>query len=179
MKIPSVFFVTRKELFTLGGILWIATISAFYIVLTLFLLNYRFVFSVITAPYSFATKSALLSSLLGGLFTAFSPTDTIILFANAILVGINMLLVARTIYRLEHQGKVRFTIGGSALIGFISAGCSSCGFSILSILGLSTSFSFLPFQGMGLHILALVVLAFSSLYMLKKLRDSVYCKVKK
>lgn len=177
MKIPSVLFVTRKELFTFWSLLWIGTISLLYLLLTLSLLNYRFIASVIEANYAFTVKASLLFSLLGGIFTAFSPADTVILFINALLVGINLLLVFRTIYRLEHQGRVRFTIGGSALIGFISAGCSSCGFSILSILGLSTSFSFIPFQGMGLHVIAVAVLIFSSLYMLKKLRDSVYCKV--
>lgn len=176
MKIPSFLFVTRKELISLWSVIFIIFVSLFYILLTLFLLNYRLVGITILSSEILNEKIATLFSLVGGLFTAFSPADTIILFLNAILVGINILLMIRTLSRLKDQGKIRLAIGGTTLVGFISAGCSSCGFSVLSIIGLSTSLSFLPFHGMELHLLALIVLLFSSWYMLKRLRESVYCK---
>lgn len=176
MKIPSVLLVTRKELLSLFSILWIVSIAFLYILITIFVLNYRLVATALVASFPFADKVAILLSLLEGLFTAFSPGDTIIMLLSAVLVGVNILLIGKTIYLLEHAGKLRLSIGGATLIGLISAGCSSCGFSLLSILGLSTSLSFLPFHGMGLHVLSAVFLLFSSWYMLKKLRDSLYCK---
>lgn len=176
MKIPSVLSVTRKELLSLWSFFWIFLIGAFYILLTLFLLNYRLVITTISSSFPMQDKMGIFFSLLLGLFTAFSPLDSTIVILSALLVGVNMFLVIRTIYTIEQNGKLRLSIGGATLLGLVSAGCSSCGFSILSILGLSASLSFVPFHGLSLHILSLGFLLFSSWYMLKKLRDSVYCK---
>lgn len=176
MKIPSVLSITRKELLSFKSLFFVILLSASYLFLTILLLNDRLILATLTQPYPFIDKANIFLSLLGGLFTAFSPLDTIILFLNAFFVAVNILLMIRTLTVLRNQGSIRLSVGGATIIGFISAGCSSCGFSVLSILGLSTSFSFLPFHGLELHLAALAFLAFSAFYMLKKLRDGIYCK---
>lgn len=175
-KKASIFSVAQTELFSRYSIVLILPISIVYVLFTLFLLNYRLVIATIAEPFPLENKVTVLTTLLGGLFTAFSPIDTSILIVSSLLVGINLLLMAKTLYVLEHSGKVKVSLGGATLLGIISTGCSSCGFSVLSILGLGASLSFLPFHGMELHILSLGLLLFSTFYMLKKLRESKYCK---
>lgn len=169
--------VARKEILSSSSLLWILSLGFLYVVFTLFLLNYRLVFATLVNSSSFIAKTMLLLTLLGGVLTAFTPLDSAIFLLNALLVGTNLLLIVKTLYYLGHQGKVQVTIGGATLLGLISTGCSSCGFSVLSILGLSTSLSFLPFHGLELHMLSLLFLSFSAFYMLKKLRESIYCKI--
>lgn len=168
MKIPSFGKVTKMELLSFWSIVWILFFSLIYLFALVFLLNYRLILAE-------GTLSLFLNLFLG-LFTAFSPTDTAITLLSALLVGINLFLIGRTIAFMSSEKHVKFSIGGATILGLISTGCSSCGFSILSILGLGSLFSFLPFKGMELHLLSLGLLLFSAWYMLKKLRDSLYCK---
>lgn len=176
MKTPSLLSVTKKHLFSLQSVAWILVITISYLALTLFALNYRFITETVSGSFPLATKLTILLSLAEGLFTAFSPLDTWITILSALLVGINIVLIGKTIYTLEHTGKVRLSVGGATLLSLVATGCSSCGFSLLSILGLGSSLSFLPLHGLGLHLLSVGLLLFSTYYMLKKLRDGLYCK---
>lgn len=178
MKIPSVASVLRRELFSFVSLFWTTLIAFLYLCTLTFLLNYRFSFYILRGSGSFLQKLSLFSSLLLGFLTAFSSTDTVITIASALLVGVNIFLIFRTIDTLQNQNHIKLSIGGVTLIGFVATGCSSCGLTLLSLIGLGSAFSFLPFRGMEIHILSLVFLIFSAWYMLKKLRDSLYCEVK-
>lgn len=177
-KIPSLFFVAKKVLLTLPSLVIILFISMLYILFSLFVLNNQLVIQTIASSAPLGYKVLLFGTLLQGLFTAFTPSDTAMMLASSILVGINLLLVSKSLQLLKNQGKVRLSVGGATLISLITTGCSSCGFSLLSILGLGTSLSFLPFHGMELHIASVLLLIFSAWYMIKKLRDGVYCKIR-
>lgn len=175
-KEPSLLFVTRKEMFTFSSALFVLVFAFLYTLIPLFFLNLSLVINTLAGPFSFAYKLSLFWSLFLGVFTAFSPTDTVILLLNALLVGVNIVLIAKTIYYLEHSGKIKLSLGGAGLLGLITTGCSSCGFSLLSLVGLGGALSFLPFHGMEIHILALFALGFSGWYMLWQLRNGLYCK---
>ncbi len=178
MKTPSLLQVTKQQLFTVKSLILILFIAFLYILFSLFVLNNQLSIDTIVSTTPLTYKLALFTTLLAGLFTAFSPSDTATMLVSSILVGINLVLTAKTLYSLEHQGKVRLSVGGATIISLITTGCSPCGFSLLSVLGLGTSFSFLPFHGMELHIASVLLLFFSAWYMVKKLRDGLYCKVK-
>ncbi len=176
-KIPSLFFVAKKELLSPLSLLMIVCIAFLYILVSLFVLNNRLIIDTLVSATSITYKAALFSTLFIGLFTAFTPSDTVIIVVSSLLVGINLVLTGKTLYTLEHQGKVRLSIGGATLISLVTTGCSSCGFSLLSVLGLGSSLSFLPFHGMELHIASLLLLLLAAWYMVKKLRDGLYCKI--
>lgn len=175
-NIPSLSFTLKKELFTPRSLSFVGLLAFLYILFSLFILNNQLIVDTFISSTPLVYKIVLFTTLFQGLFTAFSPSDTVIMLVSSIFVGVNLVLTAKTIYLLEHQGKIRLSVGGATLISLITTGCSSCGFSLLSILGLGTSLSFLPFRGMELHVLALAMLIFSSWYMVKKLRDGKYCK---
>src|SRR5690348_3901098 len=138
-KTPSFLSVAFMEIFSLPSMLWIFSIGLIYILLTLYLLNYRFVLATLTNSFPLPTKLVVISSLLGGLFSAFSPLDSTIVIVSALLIGLNILIMIKTISVLGKNGKVHVSIGGATILGLMSTGCTSCGFSLLSVLGLSSS----------------------------------------
>lgn len=140
------------------------------------LLNYQLVTRTLLGNYSFGYKSTILQTLIVGSFQILPPLESLLLISTSLLVGINFVLAIKTIYLLEHKGKVRLSLGGASVVGLITTGCSSCGFSLLSLLGLSASLSFLPFHGLELHIGAIILLLCSSLYMLYQLHKADVCK---
>jgi hypothetical protein len=81
-----------------------------------------------------------------------------------------------SIRRIKQQGNITLSVGGASIIGLAAAGCSTCGISLFALFGLSTAVSSLPFRGLELHILALVLLLVSLWYMIKKLNEEIYCK---
>ena len=170
--------MSRNELLNGFALFWIALLSFLYILTLVIALNYRVSSATFLSSAPLNDKLILFFSLLGGIFTALSPLDTAITLLSALLVGINIFLMAKTLSLLHKDGKVKLSVGSATLVSLISTGCSSCGFSILSLLGLGTSLSFLPFKGMEIHMLSVVFLAFSAWYMLKKIRDNVYCKIR-
>ena len=179
MALPSFWQTVRNELFSFKSFFWILLSSFIYFLLSTLILNYRLVFQTLVGDYSLTYKLTLTSNLLEGSWTAFSKIDFVLLIVTSILVGLNILLITKTIIKLESQkDRLSISVGGSAILGIVVAGCSSCGFSVLSLLGLSASLSFIPFGGMGLHLLAVILLLSSFSYALRTLHYKVVCKIK-
>lgn len=179
MAPPSFWQTVKNELFSFRSFFSIILSALIYFALSTLILNYRLAFQTLVGNYPLTYKLALTSSLLGGAWTAFSKVDFVLLVLTSILVGLNVLLIAKTIIKLESQkGRLSISVGGSAILGIVVAGCSSCGFSVLSLLGLSATLSFIPFGGIGLHFLAIGLLLFSFFYALKTLHYKIICKIK-
>lgn len=179
MALPSFWQTVKKEIISFKSFVSILLISLLYFALSTLILNHRLVFQTFVGDYPLIYKATLTVNLLEGALTAFSKTDFVLLIATSVLVGINILFIAKTIIKLESQKmKLSFSVGGSAVLGIVVAGCSSCGFSVLSLLGLSASLSFVPFGGMGLHLLAISLLLISLIYSLRTLHYKIVCKIK-
>lgn len=179
MALLSLWQTTRNEIVSFKSSLLILLISFLYFAISTLILNYRLVFSTLIGDYPLTYKSTLIFNLLEGASTAFSKIDFVLLVITSILVGVNILLIIKTIIKLETQKKrLSFSVGGSAFLGIVVAGCSSCGFSIFSLLGLSASLTFVPFGGLGLHLLAIFLLLISAIYSLRTLHFKVVCKIK-
>ena len=179
MTLPSFWQTVRNELFSFKSFFWILLSSFIYFTLSTLILNYRLIFQTLVGDYSLTYKLTLTFNLLEGSFTAFSKIDFILLILTSILVGLNILLIAKTIIKIGAQkGKLSISVGGSAILGIVVAGCSSCGFSALSLLGIAGALSFIPFGAIGLHLLAIFLLLISLIYSLRTLHYEVVCKIK-
>lgn len=179
MALPSLRQTAKNEIISFKSFISILLISLLYFALSTLILNYRLVFLTLTGDYSLSYKTTLTFNLLEGALTAFSKTDVVFLIITSVLVGLNVLLIAKTIIKLEAQKKrLSFSVGGSAILGIVVAGCSSCGFSVLSLLGLSASLTFIPLGGLGLHLLAIFFLLVSAIYSLRTLHFKVVCKIR-
>lgn len=77
---------------------------------------------------------------------------------------------------LKKQGNLKLVVGGSTLIGIVGSGCASCGLPILALLGLSGSVAYLPFRGIELSYISVMLLLFS-LYHLIKANNKNECEI--
>jgi hypothetical protein len=178
MALPTLWQTAKSELFSIKSLLAISLISLLYFAFSTLILNYGLVYQTVAGNYPASYKLTLLFNLLEGAWTAFSGIDFLLLILTSALVGLNILLIAKTIIGIESgKGKLSLTVGGSAILGIAVAGCSSCGFSVLSLLGLSASLSFIPFGGMGIHLLTIFLLSFSFFYALRTFHYKIACKV--
>ncbi|HSW96915.1 MAG TPA: hypothetical protein VLF89_03750 [Candidatus Saccharimonadales bacterium] len=116
-------------------------------------------------------------ALLQGFQSLFAPFDLFLLAVTALLVGINFMLAFSNIQKIKQKGKISLSLGGASIIGLAATGCTTCGLSLFALFGLSAAVSTLPFHGLELHIVALILLLISLGYMIKKLHEEVYCTV--
>lgn len=145
-----------------------------YLFLSVFLMNRSLVYATLFGDFPLSYKFSLILSLLVGLYTALSVLDFYLLLITAFLVGLNFTLLVLTIQNLK-SSNVGFVVGGAGILSIAAVGCTSCGLSVLSILGFSAALAFLPFDGLTIHFISLLLLLFSTFYMLKKLK--AVCKI--
>jgi hypothetical protein len=170
----------RQEFLNLSSLVIFLSFSIVYFSLSVLFLNFRLVLTTIFDNNPLSYKLRLFFVLITGAYSALSPLDLILLLLTAALVGINFLMIIKIFKHLRrNSGGLSLTIGGSAILGILVAGCSTCGFSVLSLVGLSGTLSFIPFGGLGLHLLAISLLIFSLFYSLKTLNLKPECKLSK
>lgn len=170
------FWRTVKTQLTVKSFLLSFFIGGLYAQLSLYLLNIKLVKATILGNFSLSYKATLLFQLLGGLWTALSIVDLLLLIITSLLAGFNILLIIKTFRKIKQHGNLTLAVGTGSILGIISVGCTSCGFSVLSLLGLSTSLSFLPFSGSYFHLLAIFFLLFSILFTIRALNSKIACE---
>ncbi len=152
-------------------------LSFIYFSFSILILNYKLLLITFLGDYPLSYKITLPFTLLGGIWSAFSLVDSIILITTSIVFGMNLLLIIKLINVLRKDKKVSLSFGGSTVLALISTGCGACGLSILSFLGLFSSLAFIPFGGFILHSLSLLLLFLSLLYSLKTYHEKIVCKI--
>ncbi|MDE2025875.1 MAG: hypothetical protein KGJ07_05255 [Patescibacteria group bacterium] len=174
---PSFTSTLKKELVSIKAVAITLAVACLYICLSVLLLNNKLFIDLFASHTPLFTIATLFVSLIGGLWTSLSLSDFILTILTALLVGTNIMLLMQTVSMLENKGKIHLSIGGATIFSLIATGCTSCGLSLISVLGLSASLGFLPFHGMELHVGAVILLFVSIIYMLRQLHLSVYCKL--
>ena len=177
MNLLTFFTTFKEEVVKTKYLLIISLVTILYIALGVYSINYRLVFGTVFGDFPVFYKVNLLFNLLQGAQTALSTPDFILLLITAILTGINISLIIAALKYIKMNGRFRFLVGGGGLLGIVSTGCASCGFSLLSVLGLGGALSFLPLGSHTLYIFSIAILLVSGVYMLKKLNDSKNCRV--
>lgn len=125
-------------------------------------INLDLVFGSIAPSYSLVDKVVLVVRLFGGLITNNTPVGLVILLATALLAGLNVSLLAfkvRVLKAFDYREGGAGT--GGTFAGLLASGCSACGIGILSLLGLTGGLLFLPFGGLELGVVGIVLLLFS------------------
>lgn len=167
--------IKKSETFKIRSITSAAVISALYIFLVIYLMNFKLVVETLTGNFSLNYKATLLISLLGGMWTAMTGFGLATLITTAILTGINLTLVLGRFSFLYSSGNLHLSLGGSFL-GFIGSGCATCGLPILSLLGLSGSLIYFPLRGAEVSVLAIILLGIS-FYFLVRNNERQVCRV--
>ncbi|MBS3092486.1 hypothetical protein J4466_03635 [Candidatus Pacearchaeota archaeon] len=114
-------------------------------------------------------KNYGLKSFIAFLFNIFIGFDKTILFSSflsflalSILSGIFVTLIIYKSNILENSAKLGLSGASGLLLGILAPGCAACGLGLATALGFGTIFvNFLPFKGLEISILAIVILLFS------------------
>ncbi len=146
-----------------------------YVIFTVYLMNVRLVVDTLAGQFPLSYKATLLINLLGGMWTAMTGLGLFILIITAILTGINLTLITQRLLALKTGGNLHFVVGGSSLLGIVGSGCAACGLPIISFLGLSGSLIYLPFRGVELSYIAIILLITSIFFMVKRTENT--CKI--
>ncbi|MDP3763620.1 MAG: hypothetical protein Q8Q92_03150 [bacterium] len=152
-------------------------IAALYVMVTVYLMNTGLVKDTIFGAHSISYKWNLLIALLAGMWTVMSKLSLMLLIIVAILTGANLTLVVQRLQAIRASGKMSFMVGGSSLLGIVGSGCASCGLPILAFLGISGAIFYLPFQGLELSVLAIVLLSVSLYSLIKQRTKQTVCAV--
>lgn len=156
---------------------FVTLFSAFlYFAVAVLLLNENLVQNTLFGPSPLLYKFTLLTALIEGAWTSLARTDFFLLAATALLVGANIAASISLIRRLKSLGRISLATSGGTMLGFVSVGCASCGFSMLSLFGLSGLIALFPLGNTGLYILAITLLIFSLYYNIKQLQKPLVCK---
>lgn len=153
------------------AILAIVTASLMIVVST-YMLNLPLIASTITASWTWTAKVALLLNLLGGAITNNTVPALALLLLTSLLAGINMTLA---VYHWRKQRTATLAQNSATTAGIgtgvLAAGCSSCGISILAMLGLAGTIALLPLKGLEISILSIVILLITMLWLAKTIEQ--------
>lgn len=146
-----------------------------YLIIALIFFNFKTYESILTQTYPITSKLWISYLLFIGTFNILGLRDSILMIIITLLFGINLELVLRKLKFVKKQGNLHITIG-AGLISLISAGCAACGLSFASVIGVASMVAILPFHGLILYFLSIIILLISLLYNLQTLVK--VCKLK-
>lgn len=156
----------------------LALILALVVLLfSIWLPNLELVGKTILSPkLDFEEKLLFLFSSLAMLKSNFSLLSASLTILISILFGINVVLIVSYFRKQIANQKILGTSFLGIFSGFLGIGCAACGSVILSsILGTAATFGFiakLPFRGQEFGILAVFLLLFSILTILKRINNA-------
>ncbi len=155
-------------------------IFALVLLFAIWLPNLSFIWNIIVSEtLSVTQKSGILISSLGALGTNFTPLSRLLTILVAFLFSINISLFTFYFKRKIVLGKTVGISAGGILSGLLGVGCAACGSVILSsIFGIGATAGFigvLPLQGQEFGLLAIGILGFSNLLILKKIQKPLIC----
>lgn len=169
----------NKLLFKPKSFLIVLLVGFFYFSFSVLILNYRLVLATLIDNNPLSYKFIIIYQLIIGSYSAFSVIDFYALILISILVGLNVLVTAKIIKSLrKEEGKFSIVFGGSTVLGVLATGCSSCGFSVISLLGITSALSIIPLGQLGLTLAVIFLLALSLIYSVRTYHNKIVCKIK-
>jgi len=141
-----------------------------YIVIGVLFAFFILAFNVLINNYSILLSSfsfMLLFTLFWGTLTSMTATSLIFLIVMSILAGI---VLAMTIFIIRRQ--VTAAVGASStsiIMSVVAPACPSCAIGVLSTLGLGGFMAYLPFNGLELGVLGVIVLSASLVFLSGKI----------
>lgn len=137
-----------------------AIFAFLFVAIATTLVNIQNFWNFATADYALVPKFKILGLLFLGSFQTISTLDLALLGIIGFLFGMNTILILRKLKFIKKQGSVKLT-AGAGILSIATAGCASCGLSVLSLFGLGGALAILPFGGTELYFIAIAILIYS------------------
>lgn len=116
------------------------------------------------------------AELNGGLFTIISLSFSLL---TTFFFGLYLALLLFKIDISKNRLVVNQATGwGATAINLVASGCPSCGTPILGLIGFPMALFSLPWHGIELKILSLILLLISIFFLLKNIKNSLFCQLK-
>lgn len=147
-----------------------------YLLIQIYTLNYRLVSQTLSGVFPSTYKLQVLWDLIQGYFVMFPPLEVLFNVITAILVGFNLMLIIVLAQTAKKTGSMKLTVGGTSILTLAGAGCPTCGVTVLSFLGPSSSFAGILLHSMVIQAVVVIILLASVLHSLKRLQASKVCK---
>tara|TARA_Y100000310_G_C20658498_1_gene803324 strand:- start:825 stop:1334 length:510 start_codon:yes stop_codon:yes gene_type:complete len=149
-----------------------------YILMALTFGLFIFLFNGLVTNYQYLLKNLSPSVWFGfviGTFTSIAASALILLLITSALAGI---VFAMSVYVIKRQIKSGIATGTSSIfLSVIAPSCPACAFGFLSVIGLGSFLTVLPFKGLELGVFAIIILGASILYLSGKINTKV-CRIK-
>jgi len=141
------------------------------------LISSGILFLILYTLLTWTNKFSYLKFILlnGPIFSFFS---LLLIVLISLVMGINIGLLRMKYVKSKELGNEKGSIL-VFLLSFFGTGCPVCGTLILGLLGFPLALNLLPFKGLEINFLTLVLMIFSAYYISKKLDVCESCKVKK
>jgi hypothetical protein len=107
----------------------------------------------------------------------FGAVHAVLFIGIALGVGINTVLVIKKLQYIKGQKNIQWTFG-AGIFSVASSSCPGCGFSLLSLTGLTSAIPGIPFQGNLFSFMILVLLFVTCAYNISSL-NKISCAIKK
>lgn len=101
-----------------------------------------------------------------------------LMIAIAFVSGANISMIIFKFNATRSVGGLNFASIGGLVGSVFGAGCPACSTSLLSILGVSSGLSVLPFKGIEFTSLGLLILLVSFYFISKSMSECEKCKIK-
>jgi hypothetical protein len=150
-----------------------------YIVLSVAFALLVFLFNALITNYSFIFSGVSLTVILGliwGFIINVNPISVILVIVMSILSGI---VFSQGVYQIKRQVSLSTATGfSSVLLSVVAPSCPACAIGLLSVLGVGGILTVLPFKGLELGILGVVLLVVAIVYLSGKITTKT-CKISK
>ena len=174
-KIDTLWNVLRKPKYFLIAI----SVSFLFYSLNPVIKNWRFLISTFSSS-GFIKTINLFTNLTIGFGNTIKESSHISIILVSILFGVLLSLIFYKIKIIKSEDKKIGIIASIGIfIGALSPGCAACGVGLLAIFGVSAAtLSLLPFAGLEISIIAIIILTYSINKILEKIKNGNICNIK-
>ncbi len=153
-------------------------VSILFYSLNALIKNWRLLTSMFSSS-GFLKTLNLLTSLIIGFENTVKESSHISLILISILLGILFSLILYKIRMIKSEDKKIGIIASIGIfIGVLAPGCAACGVGLLAVFGISAAtLSILPFAGLEISILAIIIIIYSINKILEKIKNGNVCKI--
>lgn len=166
---------TARQQLTLSFMGKTVLLAVLYLIFSAIVNQLAIFINIFTQSYDFYIRIKVAFLMLVSIFNHPSLSTSALMITIALLVGANILLVVKKLSFVKAQKNIQWTFG-AGILTLASSGCPACGFSILSLTGLTGAISGMPRFGIELSFLTLGLLLATFVYNLYSL-GKVSCTI--
>lgn len=119
---------------------------------------------------------SLIPSISARYFQTLPAAEIMLVTTISLLVGLNITLAVFRLLELSEFGRENASSFAGAALATFAPACTACAGAVVGLTGISSAIALIPFSGYSIRILAIILLAGSTIYTLNQLGTKA-CKI--